>query len=56
MAQDFIVKSPCELRVLDLACLEVHYAIEFALYSASAVGIEYREENLAKSPFREGLP
>jgi predicted RNA methylase len=37
--------------VLDLACLEAHYAIEFALHGARAVGIEYRDESLAKARF-----
>jgi hypothetical protein len=37
--------------VLDLACLEGLYAIEFALHGATAVGIEGRETNLAKARF-----
>ena len=40
-----------ELRVLDLACLEGLYAIEFARQGASAVGIEGREANIAKARF-----
>ena len=40
-----------ESRVLDLACLEGHYAIEFALHGAEVVGIEGREDNVAKAEF-----
>lgn len=40
-----------QLRVLDLACAEGHYAIECAMQGAEAVGIEFREESLAKARF-----
>jgi SAM-dependent methyltransferase len=39
------------LRVLDLACLEGHYGIEFALHGARVLAIEGRETNLAKARF-----
>ena len=39
------------LRVLDLACHEGMYAIEFARHGASVLGIEGREMNLAKARF-----
>ena len=39
------------LRILDLACLEGLYAIEFARQGAQAVAIEGREANLAKVRF-----
>jgi SAM-dependent methyltransferase len=39
------------LRILDLACLEGQYAIEFARHGAKAVGIEGREGNIAKARF-----
>jgi SAM-dependent methyltransferase len=39
------------LRILDLACLEGQYAIEFARHGATAVGIEGREGNVAKARF-----
>src|SRR5690349_17431584 len=37
------------LRILDLACLEGAYAVEFALHGATVVGIEGRESNIAKA-------
>ena len=40
-----------QLRVLDLACLEGHYGIEFARQGSRVVGIEIREANLAKANF-----
>ncbi len=40
-----------QLRILDLACLEGHYAVEFALQGAQAVGIEGRETNTRKARF-----
>ncbi|HEX9941705.1 MAG TPA: class I SAM-dependent methyltransferase [Thermoanaerobaculia bacterium] len=39
------------LRILDLACLEGLYAIEFARQGAQAVGIEGRQANLEKARF-----
>src|SRR5829696_8338607 len=39
------------LRVLDLACLEGAYAVEFALHGAQVVGIEGRRMNVAKAEF-----
>jgi SAM-dependent methyltransferase len=47
-----ITGEPLEmLRVLDLACLEGHYSIEFALHGANVLAIEGREANLAKARF-----
>ena len=48
---DLAGKPLDQLRILDLACLEGHYAIEFALHGARAVGIEVREANLNKARF-----
>jgi len=39
------------LRILDLACLEGLYAIEFARHKASCLGIEGREANIEKARF-----
>jgi len=39
------------LRVLDLACLEGLYAVEFARHGARALGIEGREANIEKARF-----
>jgi 2-polyprenyl-3-methyl-5-hydroxy-6-metoxy-1,4-benzoquinol methylase len=51
LASDFSAVPLAEARVLDLACLEGHYAIEFALHGAEVVGIEGREDNIAKARF-----
>jgi SAM-dependent methyltransferase len=47
-AQDLLAKPLAECRVLDLACLEGHYAIEFALHGAHAIGIEGRQVSIDK--------
>jgi 2-polyprenyl-3-methyl-5-hydroxy-6-metoxy-1,4-benzoquinol methylase len=39
------------LRILDLACLEGLYAIEFARHDANCLGIEGREANIEKARF-----
>lgn len=51
IACDLAGKPLDQLRVLDLACLEGHYGIEFALHGAEVVGIELREANLAKARY-----
>ena len=51
VAADLAGKPLSSLRVLDLACLEGHYGIEFALHGAEVLGIELREDNLAKAQF-----
>jgi SAM-dependent methyltransferase len=40
-----------QLRILDLACLEGGYAIEFARHGAQVVGVEGRAANLEKAQF-----
>ena len=51
VCSDLAGKPLSECRVLDLACLEGHYAIEFARHGAEAVGIEGRETSVAKCNF-----
>ncbi|HUQ38287.1 MAG TPA: class I SAM-dependent methyltransferase [Aestuariivirga sp.] len=51
VAADTIGRPLSKCRVLDLACLEGHYAIEFGLHGAETVGIEGREASLAKCEF-----
>src|SRR3954451_14044594 len=51
LASDLSHRPLAETRVLDLACLEGHYAIECGLRGAEVVGIEYREANLSKARF-----
>jgi Methyltransferase domain len=48
---DLVGKPFSQLRILDLACLEGLYGIEFALQGARVVGIEGRESNLVKARF-----
>ena len=42
-----------EMRILDLACLEGLYAVEFARQGATVVGIEGREANIEKARFAQ---
>lgn len=49
LAKDLARKSVSELRVLDLACYEGMYAIEFASQGAQVVGIEAREVHLERA-------
>ncbi|HXL79370.1 MAG TPA: class I SAM-dependent methyltransferase [Pyrinomonadaceae bacterium] len=47
-----VLKNPLSMaRILDLACLEGLYAVEFAQHGAQTVGVEIREANLAKARF-----
>ena len=50
---DLLGKPISEARVLDLACLEGHYGIEFALHGSSVVGMEIREANLVKARYAQ---
>ena len=54
VAADLVRKPLAQCRVLDLACLEGHYAIEFALHGCEVVGIEGREASVAKCDFVKG--
>ncbi len=51
VVQDLARKPIAEMGILDLACLEGQYAIEFARRGARAVGIEGREANIEKARF-----
>ncbi|MGX9180292.1 class I SAM-dependent methyltransferase [Mesorhizobium sp. BHbdii] len=51
IAADLAGKPLEKLRVLDLACLEGQYGIEFALHGADVLAIEGREANLEKVHF-----
>jgi hypothetical protein len=56
IAADVTQRPIHELRVLDLACLEGMYGIEFARQGAQVVGIEARDEHIARARFAaEGL-
>jgi SAM-dependent methyltransferase len=50
---DVLGKPLSEARVLDLACLEGHYAIEMALHGARVVATEIREANLTKARYTQ---
>jgi 2-polyprenyl-3-methyl-5-hydroxy-6-metoxy-1,4-benzoquinol methylase len=51
ISSDIIGKPLEKLRVLDLACLEGHFGIEFALHGSTVVALEGREANLEKARF-----
>jgi 2-polyprenyl-3-methyl-5-hydroxy-6-metoxy-1,4-benzoquinol methylase len=51
VVSDVIPKPIAELRVLDLACLEGLYGLEFASHGAEVIAIEAREPNIAKARF-----
>ena len=43
------------LRILDLACLEGLYAVEFARHGAEVLGVEVREANIEKARFAKDV-
>ena len=51
VASDAVGKPLSQCRVLDLACLEGHYAIEFAVQGSTALGTEGRAASVAKCNF-----
>jgi ubiquinone/menaquinone biosynthesis C-methylase UbiE len=51
IVSDIATKPMKDLRLLDLACHEGIYAIEFARQGASVLGIEGREAHIAKATF-----
>ena len=48
---DASIKPLASLRVMDLACLEGMYALEFARHGSDVMAIEGREANIAKARF-----
>jgi SAM-dependent methyltransferase len=53
LVADLLGKPLSQARVLDLACLEGHYGIEFALHGAEVMAIEIREANIEKARFAQ---
>jgi 2-polyprenyl-3-methyl-5-hydroxy-6-metoxy-1,4-benzoquinol methylase len=51
IVSDVLNRPLNEIRVLDLACLEGLYAVEFARHGARVVGIEIRESHIQKARF-----
>ena len=51
MIRDFSKRNFSDLRIVDLACLEGQYAIEFGIQGATVIGIEGREANIQKAIF-----
>jgi 2-polyprenyl-3-methyl-5-hydroxy-6-metoxy-1,4-benzoquinol methylase len=51
VCNDIVGKPLSQCRVLDLACLEGHYALEFAAHGSEVVGIEGRAASVAKCNF-----
>src|SRR4029077_4429616 len=49
ICSDIVLKPLNNTRVLDLACLEGHFGIEFALHGCDVLALEGREANLAKA-------
>lgn len=56
VAQDTVGRPFQDCRVLDLACLDGHCALELAVHGAEAVGIDARDEHRIKCNYaKEGL-
>jgi 2-polyprenyl-3-methyl-5-hydroxy-6-metoxy-1,4-benzoquinol methylase len=55
IAADIVTERLDKVRVLDLACLEAQFGIEFALHGANVVGIEGRDVNVAKGQFAKEI-
>lgn len=55
IVSDMAKKPVGDLRLMDLACLEGQYAIEFASQGADVVAIEGREPNIEKSKFSQRM-
>ena len=48
---DMVGRPLAQCRILDLACLEGLFSIEFARHGASTVGVEIRDANIGKARF-----
>jgi len=55
IVKDLSLKPINDCRILDLACLDGQFAIEFAMYGANVVGIEGREANIQKAIFAKDV-
>jgi len=55
ICSDIVLKPLNNTRVLDLACLEGHFGIEFAMHGCDVLALEGRESNLAKARFVKEL-
>lgn len=55
IASDLAQKPLSHCRVLDLACANGHFALEFALRGADVLGIEGRESNIQKALFAKDV-
>jgi 2-polyprenyl-3-methyl-5-hydroxy-6-metoxy-1,4-benzoquinol methylase len=55
ISSDITGKPLEKLRVLDLACLEGIFGIEFALHGSTVVALEGRQANLEKARFVKGI-
>jgi hypothetical protein len=51
VVSDLCAKPLSECRILDLACLDGLFSIEFAKHGAETVGVEIREANIKKAMF-----
>jgi hypothetical protein len=51
IVSDLCAKPLSECRILDLACLDGLFSIEFAKHGAETVGVEIREANIKKAMF-----
>ena len=51
MSLDIVQEPLKNMRVLDLACLEGQFGIEFALHGCDVLALEGRESNVAKARF-----
>jgi SAM-dependent methyltransferase len=53
IVEDLARKPLTECRILDLACADGHFALEFAMRGAAVVGVEGRETGIRKAVFAQ---